>query len=80
MLGTFLKSIYQAATSQVCPSRRARPPTHSSRSARPTGVANLTFSKLPLGKWYIWEVDTWEIVTWKVALGKMPVVTTSKRN
>ena len=76
MLGTFLKSIFQAETSQVCPSGRARPLAHSSRSARPIGVANLTFSKLPLGKWNIWEVDTWEIVTWKVALGKMPVVKT----
>ena len=60
-------AISQTATSQVCPSRSARPPHCSLRRFR---GPYLTFGKLPLGKLRIWEVATWEIDTWEVVLGK----------
>ena len=58
----------------VCSSHNVRPPSPSARlSLRPAGLRmpNLTFGKLPLEKFHIWEVANWDIVTWEGALGKM---------
>ena len=69
-------AISQAATSQVCPSRRVRPPACSTHGARPQCSlrrlrgSNLTFGKLSLGKLHIWEVATWENTIEKLPLGK----------
>ena len=80
-------AIFRAATSQVWPSRSARPRSnlaaalgplaHSNRSARPplppAAPQSLTCGKLPHGKLYIWEVATWENTLGKLPLGKMPL-------
>ena len=70
-------AISQAATSQVCPSRKARPPVCSVHSAQPSAYPSrrarppLQPAAPQMVKPNLWEVATWEIVTWEVALGKM---------
>ena len=55
-------AISEAATSQVCPSRSARPACDAS-----------DLWEMHLGKFHIWEVSTEKIVTWDVAPWKMPI-------
>ena len=78
MLGTFQKYFSQVATSNVCPSRSARPPQHvlvavldplahpSCNSRTHCSLQRLRWPNLTFGNLPFGKLHIWEVATWKI--------------